>query len=140
MNKIIGDKGKSKYDPSLADKVNKEVDEGKFVDEPKIIVPTNVDIEDICNGYEEFMKLPDIENIIPTNITNKYNPTKEQIRKFSKKLIDYKAFPNFYSNTSNYLTALMHSSKNNKFEIEFNKLNERGIGLSDIGSKLKDLS
>ena len=55
MNEIIGDKGKRrKYDSKLADKVNKEVEKGTFVDEPKIIVPTNSTIEDIYNGYKEF--------------------------------------------------------------------------------------
>ena len=137
MNKIIGDKGKrTKYDPSLADKVNKEVEAETFVDVPKIEPISN--IEDICNGYKEFMRQEKRDMNLPTDITDKYNPTKEQISEFSKKLVNYTELDGFNIYTANYLTALMHSNKNKEFTIDLTKLNEQGIFLDCLGYHLKN--
>jgi len=104
MNKIIGEPGKSKYNPKLAARLNKLAEQGKLEKTLKIIT-----IEDICKGYKEYMDSiktkEEFTDNIPTDITEDFNPTKEQILEFSKKLINYKDLNNFNPFTSYYLSA-----------------------------------
>jgi hypothetical protein len=92
-------------------------------------------LELICQGYEEFMQQANRD--IPTEITDRYNPTKEQVLAFSRALVRYKDLKDFASDTSNYLTALMHSSKDTEFEIDLTELNEAGLTLNYLGYKLQ---
>ena len=148
MIAIIGDRGKRRrYDPDLAEKINRELkeEERRLRQEseemkneglgPVMLYPKN--IEDICRGYEEFMELNQ-ELVIPTEITDKFNPTKKQIFEFSRRLVDYKDLKEFVRNTANYLTALMHSSEDDDFFIDFTKLNKKGIKLDYIGCLLEN--
>ena len=96
------------------------------------------DINDICRGYEEFMGWEDRGGKIPTQITDKYSPTKQQVLDFSKSLINYKDLRYFISDSSNYLTALMHSSNEKEFEIDLQELNNDDILLDDLGYRLED--
>ena len=134
MIAIIGDRGKRRrYDPNLAEKVNKEVKE-----EYKKI------LEIICRGYEEFMNhIDDNTNFdsAAAEITDKIKPTKAEILGFSRKLIEYKdlyEFSNFRVMTSGYLTALMQSSKNNEFTIDLTELSREGFFLDFIGNGLRN--
>jgi formylmethanofuran dehydrogenase subunit C len=93
-------------------------------------------LELICQGYEEFMQQTN-RNMIPTEITDRYKPTKEQVLEFSRALVRYKDWKDFASDTSNYLTALMHSSKDAEFEIDVTELNKAGRILNYLGHRLQ---
>ena len=96
------------------------------------------DIAEICKGYEEFMSWRDRSTKIPTKITDKYKPTAQQILNFSKKLTDYVNLNDFVDDTSNYLTALMHSSSDKKFTIDLTELTNKNILLHFLGYKLQN--
>ena len=92
-------------------------------------------LELICEGYEEFMQHTN-RNMIPTEITDSYNPTKEQVLEFSRALVRYKDLKDFASDTADYLTALMHSSRDKEFEIDLTELNKTGGTLDCLGYEL----
>jgi len=144
MIEVIGDRGRRRrYDPNLAEKVNREFKEGKLT--PNVQLTVDADIEKICRGYEGFMKLDrdkefmrsEGESVIPTKITDKFRPTKNQILKFSKILVKYKDLDKF-NDTVNYLTALMHSSEDDEFLIDLTKLSEAGVLLNYVGYGLEN--
>ena len=133
MISIIGDRGKRRmYDPDLAEKVNRELKEGRL----KRV--NQEEMQKICKGYEEFINNHYEKFHIPKDITDKFNPTKEQILEFSKRLVEYKDFEGFELNIANYLTALMHSSEDNEFTIDLTELNKEGILLAKLGYKLEN--
>ena len=97
-------------------------------------------LELICLGYEEFIAKQNEDTdypVIPTEITDRYNPTKEQILEFSRALVNYKDLNEFLWATSHYLTALMHSSKDTEFEIDLTELNKAGKTLDWLGCFLQ---
>ena len=94
-------------------------------------------LELICQGYEEFMGWSKKAGKIPTEITDRYNPTKEQVLEFSRALVRYKDLKDFARYTADYLTALMHSSKDAEFEIDMTGLNKAGITLDRLGYELQ---
>jgi len=132
------------YDPNLAEKVNRELkEEIEREDKRREFLQKGYkefekEIKNICKGYEKFKRMKMIDpNYIPTDITDKLNPTKAQITAFCNRLAEYKDLYNF-NDTSKYLTALMHSSEDDNFLIDFTKLNEAGIVLDDVGYRLKN--
>jgi formylmethanofuran dehydrogenase subunit C len=100
----------------------------------------NSSLEEICKGYQEYMGLSDKGDEIPTEITNRYKPTKEQVLEFSKILIKYKDLAYFTHYTAKYLTALMHSSKDKDFVLDLTELNKTGDALHWLGDGLKGKS
>jgi formylmethanofuran dehydrogenase subunit C len=76
-------------------------------------------------------------NKIPTEITDRYKPTKEQVLEFSRTLVRYKDLPGFRLDTANYLTAMMHSSKDTEFVIDITELNKAGKTLDWLGLRLQ---
>jgi len=105
------------------------------VDKTETKIPAS--LEDICEGYEEFMAWKRRDKIIPTEITNKYNPTSEQIKQFSEILVKYSDSGGFVNFTANYLTALMLSSQDKDFVINLTELNKKNIELNYLGLGLK---
>ena len=135
---------KSRIVPGLVEQLNRECSEAEKQEkknqslEQKTSKRIILDIKDICRGYEEFMGWGERSKQIPIEITDKYDPTKQQVLEFSKYLINYNDLRYFVSNSPNYLTALMHSSKEEEFEINLQELNKNNILLHYLGYKLKD--
>ena len=125
--KALEERLKPKQKQNLEKKVEKEKVE-------KTGIPAS--LEEICKGYEKFMAWKDRAGEIPTEITDKYNPTSEQIKQFSKNLIKYKDLEGFITFTANYLTALMHSSQDKEFVIDLTELNKENIRLNFLGIQL----
>jgi hypothetical protein len=145
MMNILPDRRKSRFDEGLAERMNKlaeeearkeKLEEKVRKEEPKGVVPEQkvpATIKDICQGYEEFMRrFEEIDNI-PTEITDRYNPTKKQVLEFSRRVEQYLLLPFFAGNTAIYLSALMQSSKDKEFEIDLPKR----IMLNSIGYRLQ---
>jgi hypothetical protein len=151
---ILPEKRKSRFDEGLAERVNKLAEEEARREKlearlkeraekaqqkmPKQIVIA-ADIYHLCQGYEEFMRIANSPShpreFIPTELTDKYSPTKEQILEFSRTLIDYFCVCGFSDYTARYITALMQSSKDTEFVLD---LTELGVLIHKLGFKLKD--
>ena len=143
MIEVIGDRGKRRrYDPDLAEKINREFKEGKIKgamkNSPNAAPAANASVDDICKGYEEFMKNENSSPYHPKNVAARFNATKEQILEFSKRLIQYKDLEEFLVHTAVYLTDLMHASQEEGFTIDLTELSKEGFRLWNIGYKLKN--
>ena len=94
-------------------------------------------LEDICYGYEKYIKSENIFSI-PTDITNKlgFKPDKTEIEAFSRMLPEYRKLENFKYHTADYLTALMQSSRDKEFVLDLSELNEYEVLLDNIGDDL----
>jgi hypothetical protein len=148
---ILPGQRKPRFNPNLSDIVNKEAEEwekqeaAKLAEEearkealearrkgkaePQLVMPEQkvaAGIEDICRGYEEFMRIANSPShpseFIPTEITDRYRPTKERVLEFSRALVNYTLLFEFKSHTATYLAALMQSSKDCEFELDLTGL------------------
>jgi|GEM_PF-1774376 len=132
-NQISGDKNEKTLEAKL--EKNKEQTVVKQTEKKEITFSPYLD--EICKGYEKYMNSDNRTGMIPTYITDKLHPTKEQIEEFSKILPDYKNLKGFETHTSLYLSALMQSSEDKEFTIDMKPLNNEGILLQNLAYKLK---
>lgn len=120
-------------------------DLGPECGDPLRMLSSLTTIEEICRGYEEWMKTDSVLSCSvfdpsAEKITSKFNCGKEQIREFSKILHKYKNLRADYENmagnhegiktlASFYLNDLTRASKETEFIFDFRQANKKGIFL-----------
>ncbi|MBR9706756.1 hypothetical protein GOV14_06995 [Candidatus Pacearchaeota archaeon] len=110
-----------------------------LLNDSKLIAEASIcDPQKICKGYVDFMQWTHKTGEIPRSITDRLVPTEKHIKDFIEFLPLYRNLGGFSDFTANYLTALMHSSKERQFNVNLSNLSNLDISLNNLGYQLRD--
>jgi hypothetical protein len=153
MTYIIGDpQKKGRYNKDLGKQKSLEFEKSKRLaerlrkTEPEEAARQIASVEDICKNFEKYLELQKGLSQVDGSVINlgyelagELNPTAQDILDFSQAFDRYAENKEALQLMSIYFSALMKTSEDLVFALDFKRLNERGIEPGCIGVNAHDL-